>query len=604
MGWRIGNAGWIGRHWRTACGVGAALVSAATIALVGVAVQQRAYDAQIRESIQQSYILRADMQRTFSLLQDVETGVRGYLISGNPIFLEPFDEARSELPAQLMTLRGGAVTPSEWAAFDRLAQLSGEKLAFSERLVELRREGRTAEAQALVRTGHGKQVMDRLRKGLREWDRQEAEELAVLLQRSSASSARLNQTLAALLACLAGLLCAGAAGAVLLIRASTRAAAALARSRDEAHAANDAKSGFLAMMSHELRTPLNGVLGMAHVLGATGLDERQRGYVQVIDTSGRSLLTILNDILDLSKIEAGKLEVETIAFPLRELLESVVALWSAPAAEKGLDLTLVVAEATPNWALGDPTRLRQVFTNLLSNAVKFTGQGGVRLLISYAEGRLSFQVSDTGAGMTSAQQSRLFEDFAQADASTTRRFGGTGLGLSISRRLCRLMGGNLEARSEAGLGSTFFGSVRLQPAEAPAAPEEPAVVEAPALRVLAVDDNASNRAVIEALLTAIGASVLLANDGREALAMLRASQVDLVLMDVNMPVMGGLEALAAIRAGQAGDPKVRVVALTADAMAGDRERFIARGFDDHLAKPIRPNALLQILTASALSAAA
>jgi two-component system, sensor histidine kinase len=325
----------------------------------------------------------------------------------------------------------------------------------------------------------------------------------------------------------------------------------------------------------------------------------------VIESSGRSLLLILNDILDLSKIEAGKLDVEAVPFGLTELLESVVALWAPPAAEKRRLLSLDLDADTPAWATGDPTRLRQVITNLLSNAVKFTDEGAVRLQVRYADdGRLSFEVIDTGAGIPLDVQSRLFNDFSQADASTSRRFGGTGLGLSISRKLCRLMGGDLAVSSVEGDGSTFRGSVVLGASDAERHEAKADAVEIPFLRVLAVDDNAANRAVAEALLSAIGLSVTLAEDGAQALEILRNQAVDLVLMDMNMPVMDGVQALQSIRRWEAGAVNVPVVALTANAMLGDRERYLAQGFDDHLAKPINPAALVQAIALAAKRTAA
>jgi CheY-like chemotaxis protein len=254
-------------------------------------------------------------------------------------------------------------------------------------------------------------------------------------------------------------------------------------------------------------------------------------------------------------------------------------------------------EHVPAWVVGDPTRLRQILTNLLSNALKFTDRGEIRLSVRYGvDQRLRFEVTDTGAGMSPAVLARLFRDFSQGDASIGRKYGGTGLGLSISRRLCRMMGGDLEAESVEGSGSTFVGSI-----EAPAVTARVETADAetqtelPQLRILAVDDNASNRAVIEALLHALGLSVTLACDGADALNILRSVPTDLVLMDINMPVMNGLEALAAIRSGTAGDPCVRVVALTAEAMAGDGERYVAQGFDGHLSKPIQPTALVETL---------
>ena len=576
---------WIGPPWRViATGLAGAL-AAAMVALVVLVHHQRNVDHETRQAVESSYVLRLHLQRVFSLAQDVETGARGYMLAGKDQFLEPYVQARIQLPGELVKLRASALHAGDKAYFSQLDGLVGQKLAIAERNIEFRRGRSLNEASAHARAAHGKQVMDQIRGVVTTWDDHERRELDHRLFDAAAAERELKLMLRVL-----------AGGVLLLISLGAWGAAAVARSRDQAAAANEAKSAFLAMMSHELRTPLNGVLGMAHALGASPLDARQHGYVEVIESSGQSLLAILNDILDLSKIEAGRLEIEAIPFGLTDLLDSIVALWSAPIAEKGLML-VVEFEELPDHVVGDPTRVRQILTNLLSNALKFTERGEIRLCIRHdADQRLRFQVADTGVGMSPAVLAKLFYEFSQGDASTGRRFGGTGLGLSISRRLCRMMGGDLEAKSLEGEGSTFIGSVRAPTVEAPAeAAEVEAQGELPQLRILAVDDNASNRAVIEALLHALGLSVILAGDGAEALEILRTTPIDLVLMDINMPVMNGVDALAAIRRGEAGAPGMRVTALTADAMAGDRERYLAKGFDGHLSKPIQLKALIDAL---------
>ena len=581
--------GWVGQHWRLFATAVIALIAAALIALVLLVIHQRNVDRSTREAVENSYVLRGHMQRVFSLMQDVETGARGFVITGKDLFLEPYARARSQLPGELNKLRVSAAADHEVGYVDRLDGLIRRKLAICEEMIAVRRNRSQVDATLLVQTGQGKRAMDDIRAVLGQWETLERRQLEVRLAAVNASSRELSLGLAAL-----------SLGIVALLVLTGAAAAELARSRDEAHAANQAKSAFLAMMSHELRTPLNGVLGMAHALEHTGLDDRQQAYLKVIDGSGRSLLAILNDILDLSKIEAGRLEIEHIPFHLTELLDAVVTLWRGPAAEKALDLTMDVDPDLPAWVSGDPTRLRQVLTNLLSNAIKFTDQGGVHLVVRRASaGKLRFTVADTGPGMSPAVQARLFTDFNQAAASTSRKYGGTGLGLSISRRLCRLMGGDLEVQSVEGVGATLYGSIEVGPASAPRdIPLEQEPGELPSLRILAVDDNGSNRAVIEALLHALGLGVSLASDGAEALDVLKVQPMDLVLMDINMPVMNGTEALRAIRRGEAGERTVRVVALTANAMTGDREHYLAQGFDDHLGKPIQPDALIEILMAA------
>jgi signal transduction histidine kinase/ActR/RegA family two-component response regulator len=375
--------------------------------------------------------------------------------------------------------------------------------------------------------------------------------------------------------------------------------ASLQEQKQAAESASQAKSAFLAMMSHELRTPMNGVLGMAHALETTRLDERQQDYVRTVIRSGDVLMAILNDILDLSKIEAGRLELETSHFDLRDLAARVCDLWVPSAADKGLTLNLLVDPAAAHWVVGDAMRVRQILLNLLSNAVKFTDQGSIIVTLEDApKGGVVLTVADTGIGIPRDVQKRLFQSFTQADVSTSRVHGGTGLGLSICRRLAELMGGEVTLNSTLGRGSTFRVTLPLAAAPAPEAAVPPgAVVAEPdrALKVLVVDDHPTNRAVAAALLGAVGADVAIAADGLEALDHLAAERFDLILMDIHMPRLDGVETLRRIRAGESLAPDALVVALTADAMTGEREKLLGLGFDDYLSKPIQPAALLDLV---------
>ena len=355
-----------------------------------------------------------------------------------------------------------------------------------------------------------------------------------------------------------------------------------------------AKSAFLAMMSHELRTPMNGVIGMANALAATKLDRQQADYLDMIVQSGDGLMAILNDILDLSKIEAGKLELEDVAFDVDKLGRQIYLMWSETARQKGLELVLEIDPETPAWLHGDPVRVRQVLLNLISNALKFTEQGAVNVRIAPLSPQgVEIVVADTGIGMRQDQQEKLFQAFSQAEISTTRRFGGTGLGLSICRQLAEMMGGEISVVSEPGSGSTFRVTLPLPEADAPIEDGHAAeVVSLEGRRVLVVDDNKVNQAVARAILEAAGAVVDTADDGVDCLEALRGGGFEAVLMDVHMPRMDGEEALARIRAGEAGDRGVPVLALTADAMAGDGDRLLGLGFDDVHPKPIQPAELM------------
>jgi signal transduction histidine kinase/ActR/RegA family two-component response regulator len=380
--------------------------------------------------------------------------------------------------------------------------------------------------------------------------------------------------------------------AVRLMRGSAKA---LEKAQAEAQEASRAKSAFVAMMSHELRTPMNGVLGLAHALGDTTLDKRQADYLEMIIQSGDGLMTILNDILDLSKIEAGKLELESAPFDVRQVAGQIQQAWSETARGKGLELVLTVAPETPAWLTGDALRVRQILLNLVSNALKFTDAGRIEIHAAPGlAGGLMLSVSDTGVGLTDAQMAQLFTPFTQADRSTARRFGGTGLGLAICRQLAELMGGEITVSSVAGVGSTF--TVRLALPEAQAAPRR--AIQTPTFdldgaTVLIVDDNAVNLTVARAILEAVGVVVVTVDGGHQALARLMVEDFDVVLMDVHMPDMDGIEAVRRIRAGEAGRVDIPILALTADAMAGDAERLLGQGFDDAHPKPIRPAELLQ-----------
>jgi signal transduction histidine kinase/HPt (histidine-containing phosphotransfer) domain-containing protein len=367
----------------------------------------------------------------------------------------------------------------------------------------------------------------------------------------------------------------------------------LVRERAVAQAATQAKSEFLARMSHEIRTPINAVTGFTD-LALRSADERQRlDYLRQIRSASRALLTIINDILDMSRVEAGKLALSPQDFRLRPLLESVRELFAPQAAGKGVALELAVEAEVPAVVRGDPVRLEQVLVNLVANALKFTERGRVEICVALAaratdDAPLRFAVTDTGIGIGAEQQARLFEPFSQADESITRRYGGTGLGLAICRQLVELMGGRIGVDSAPGRGSTFHFTVRLGRASAvpqDTQPEGAPAVSFPGARVLVVEDNALNQRLVKELLVGLGAAVTVAGNGAEAVAAAAREPFDAILMDVQMPEMDGLEATRRIRAlpGRAGVP---IVAMTAHALAGSREQCLAAGMNDFIGKPI------------------
>jgi len=378
---------------------------------------------------------------------------------------------------------------------------------------------------------------------------------------------------------------------------------AMEQARQAADEASRAKSSFLANMSHEIRTPLNGVIGIGELLRLTDLNGEQKDYVAKILRSSQALLSILNDVLDLSKVEAGRMEFEKRPFDIAEVLDELEATSAPLAREKGLRLSFKMADSAPRFVAGDRLRLMQILRNLVGNAIKFTPGGGVSVSVEAGRGEAAatwFRVSDSGIGMTARELERVFSPFSQADASTTRRFGGTGLGLSISRRLAEGMGGRIEVHSEPAKGSTFSLQLPLEAAREGALPPAADAAELGrdeflGARVLVVEDNAINSDVIERLLRHAGIEVALAQTGREALQLARSrgAPPDMIIMDVQMPDMDGLSATRALRSEGCELP---VAAFTAGVSAAEREACEAAGMNDFLAKPVDIAELAAVLT--------
>ena len=586
------------KRWPLWLGVGATPV--VLLVLGGLMLHQMDVQSTTAGKLTQAVRAQTLGEEARSALLAIETGQRGYLLTGNDSYLEPYREGQAALePLSEALTEALSGDPEQAARLVAVAGLAGHKLNEMSRTLSLRREGRIDDALEVVTQDRGRRLMVELMSEL---------DMLIATERNKAEALRAQRLAAAnnvtyaVLATIAVLLAIWGISTFLGWRAMRSAEA----SRREAEMANRSKTSFLAMMSHELRTPMNGVLGMAHLLAQSDLTPQQAERVDIIQKSGEGLMVVLNDILDMSKIEADKLSLESTPFDAVEVVRQVMALCSPSAEAKDLFLDLRTGGHETLVMAGDPNRMRQVVANLVSNAVKFTDQGGVYVRMD-CERRgdaqhLTLTVSDTGPGIARDIQARLFEPFSQADSTIARQFGGTGLGLVISRRLARLMSGDIHLTSQEGAGACFKFTAVFQAYDEivladtlsrPVAEQEPT---SDGLVVLVAEDNPHNQVVVRAFLEAMGCNFEIVGNGQEALAAASRRDFDLVLMDIQMPVMDGVAAFEAIRALPGTRGALPIVALTANAMADDRKRFIDVGFDGHVAKPINPTQLAAVLT--------
>jgi signal transduction histidine kinase/DNA-binding response OmpR family regulator len=516
----------------------------------------------------------------------VEASLRLAVATAEPDDIRRYERLEPGLRANMDRLEAAIQLPRNRSTFRsvRIVERTMSKIEY--RSLALARAGHRAEARQLLESAAYRKLDHDYRKGLSEISSR-AHEFVNSTRADADRYITIN-----LIVSIVGLFLLALAGFV-IVRPMGSWGRQLKEARKSAQTATQAKSDFLAVMSHEIRTPLNGILGFAGLLlGDRDLSVGQRRQVELINGAGGMLHTVINDVLDFSKIEPGAIELAPAPFALEALIDNSMSIVRPSAQAKGLVLRTSIAEGLSRYFVGDEARLRQILLNLLNNAVKFTSEGEVQLAVAQSGGgldgaQLRFTVIDTGEGIAREQQGRLFKRFAQADASISRRFGGSGLGLTISKRLVELMGGQIGFTSHPRQGSCFWFSVMLPPAEAPrralaAAPER----RFDGIRVLVVEDLPLNQELAEAMLERLGCKVEVASDGRAALAALSAGGFDLVLMDIQMPGMSGIEATRMIRALPPTACDVPILAMTANVMPDQIAEYRRAGMAGHVAKPV------------------
>lgn len=546
--------------------------------------------------------IQNDLRKLESDVLTVESDIRGVIMSGDTAYLTEVHQKIYNIQNELSALDGTLAQGNTADEIRRLDTLVHKKIAFSYQILNAYKSAGKEAGERLINTGRGKEIRDSIVLVTAQLDGLRQTSLRQIIGSIERNGTR-ARTWGIILAGIAGVACLLTFLHVLNIgREQRRMIVQLNRSERKIKESATIKEQFLANMSHEIRTPMNAILGFTNLLKKTRLDNSQTQYVDFIHSSGENLLTLINDILDLSKIEAGMMQLEKAPFSLNGLIASVDIMFREKARQKGLQFSVHVDPAIHDTLSGDPIRLTQILINLLSNAIKFTEKGFVRLLVKEGgstadEIELQFTIQDSGIGIAPEKKAAIFERFQQAEAATTRRFGGSGLGLSIVKQLVQLQRGSIDVDTEWGKGASFMVTLPFTPVydyeEAYAVPAQDIDLTVKSIQILIAEDNVMNQQLIHHLMKHWQLDYMLVNNGAEAVAALKEKEYSLVLMDIQMPEMDGYAATLYIRNEL--QLNVPIVAMTAHAMAGEKERCLSYGMNEYISKPIKEIELYAVI---------